>query len=129
MKAIRVPQPEAWLISNGHLHLLNRPRNIQFRGRVLIYADSAWGDDEEEAYEFYTANLPGVTIPEFFDQGGIVGEAYVDDCIGADESPLFKGPFALVFRHPKPTTYFRCRDEGFLFDVKDVDLPHIGIRN
>lgn len=129
MKAICVPQLEAWLIIHGHLHLLNRPRNVALRGRVLIYAEDSYGDEDEQ-HERYSALFPDLTIPDFFEHGGIVGQATIHDCVSSDDSPLFEGPFALVLRHASPTTYYRCRaGSSFLFDVSDNDLRIIGVRD
>jgi len=109
MKALSIMQPWAWLIVNGYKDIENRdwkPTNpgLRFRGPVLIHAGRTFDGDDDPADWGWPRN----ERPCEFDQGGIVGEAEIVDCVTRSGSRWFFGPYGFVLRNARPLPFRPC---------------------
>jgi hypothetical protein len=106
--AISVRQPWAWLIVNGYKNIENRDWPTKVRGRVLIHASQKFDDI---GYMWIGRKFPDIEMLEAlpFDQGGIVGEAEIVDCVRQHRSPWFMGEYGFVLRNARPLPFIPCR--------------------
>jgi hypothetical protein len=72
MRALSIRQPWASLIVNGSKPIENRTWKTRVRGWVLVHASRD------------------------LQRGGIIGAMRIDDCVTADASPWFTGPYGFV---------------------------------
>jgi len=95
MRAISVNQPWAYAIVHGYKPVENRNWSTEYRGEVLIHAGLKFDD---EGYKFPKKMLPTANLPkkEGFFRGGIVGSAYITDCVKEMESEWFFGKFGFI---------------------------------
>ncbi|MGL4619937.1 MAG: ASCH domain-containing protein, partial [Chroococcidiopsis sp.] len=96
MKALSIRQPWAWLIVNGYKDIENRNWRCYYRGLLLIHASKTFRKyDYREAMDFIYLIDKSLhyKIPAFedFEKGGIVGGAYLNNCVSKSESPWFVG--------------------------------------
>jgi len=114
-KAISVNQPWAWAIVHGYKPVENRNWPTQFRGEVLIHAGKKFDD---EGYEFLKKMLPTANIPkkEDFFRGGIVGIAYITDCVKEMESEWFFGEWGFVLADARPCHPKICKGSLGFFE-------------
>ena len=108
IKALSINQPWAWAIVNGYKPVENRDWNTEYRGKVLIHAGKKFDD---EGYEFIKKMLPTANVPikdDFF-MGGIVGSAYIVDCVKQMESEWFFGEYGFVIADARPCAPIICR--------------------
>jgi hypothetical protein len=110
--ALSIRQPWAWLIVNGHKDIENRSWSTPYRGRVLIHAG------KKLDYDYHPNFFPGITIPKPLDLGGIVGEAYITDCLTSSNSEWFEGEFGFVMRDAKPLPFIPYRGRLGFFEVQ-----------
>jgi hypothetical protein len=91
MKVIVVRQPWAWLIVNGYKDIENRSWRTRHRGALLIQASANL--PSKAAMEEYRAfaKKRGVTLPDEFETGGIVGMVTLKDCVPKSPSKWFEG--------------------------------------
>jgi hypothetical protein len=114
MKIISIRQPWAWLIVAGHKDIENRSWGTSFRGEVLIHAAKRipYEDECTDIEQRY-----GVTLPEDFDVGGIIGAVTIDDCVSHQSSKWFHGPFGFVLSNPRPLEFVPYRGQLGFFDA------------
>ena len=98
MKAISLKPPWPWAIFNGK-DIENRPWSTSYRGPILIHASKGW---DQDGYEFLV-NEMGLAVPVRKEHvfGTIVGSVNLIDCISANSSKWFFGPWGFVLRNPK----------------------------
>lgn len=106
MKAISIMQPWAWLIVHGHKDVENRSWPTSFRGPVLIHAGKRSDPDYSDTIDW---DWPDIERPDYFERGGIVGEAEIVDCVTASASPWFQGSYGFVIRNARPLPFRPCR--------------------
>lgn len=99
MKTLSVRQPWAWLICNGHKDIENRTWRTSHRGTLLIHA-SQTVDREAVRWLQEAARDDGVTLPETFPTGAIVGGVTLRDCVTKSASGWFDGPVGWVLSDP-----------------------------
>lgn len=117
-KALSVRQPWAWFILHGGKDVENRSWPTKYRGPLLIHASKFWDEEEIHDDARYAAavakNMGGIqpgtvlTLRELKEQqGGIVGQVNLIDCIQGHTSPwanlgcwhwMLEQPKALPFR-------------------------------
>jgi hypothetical protein len=99
MRALSIRQPWASLIVNGSKPIENRTWKTRVRGWVLVHASRScqledwlnWCDFAE------TRGLLQISDhPKDLQRGGIIGAMRIDDCVTADASPWFTGPYGFV---------------------------------
>jgi hypothetical protein len=116
MTVIVVRQPWAWLIVNGHKDIENRSWRTHYRGALLIQASAnlpSQGElDECRAF----AKKRGVTLPDEYETGGIVGIATLKDRVTRSRSKWFQGPIGWVLTEPKRLRFLRMKGRLGLFD-------------
>lgn len=115
MKAISVIQPWSWAIVQGYKPVENRNWSTNFRGEVLIHAGQKFDD---EGYEFIKKMLRAHAIPkkEDFFRGGIVGSAYITDCVKEMESEWFFGEWGFVIADARPCMPIICKGSLGFFE-------------
>jgi hypothetical protein len=118
MKVLVVRQPSAWQIVNGYKDIENRDWSCRYRGLILIQASAALPSKADMAEFRQEARRRGVTrMPEQFETGGIVGLAYLDDCVTRSRSKWFKGSFGWQLSKPRPLRLIPMKGRLRLFDV------------
>jgi len=99
--ALSIRQPWAWLIVNGFKPVENRDWRTHFRGRVLVHAGKKITRAEKEEAAAICARL-GITLPETFETGGIVGSVEIVDCVSDLDSPWFRaGGYGWMLARPE----------------------------
>ena len=127
MKVIVIRQPWAWLIVNGHKDIENRSWATRHRGLLLIQASTRRPSDREmEEFRTYSKKR-GVTLPEEFDLGGIVGSVRLDDCVRKSRSRWFIGPVGWVLSKPKRLPFTRLKGRLGLFDPPPRLVKKLGL--
>lgn len=133
LKCISIRQPWAWLILRPDIigdearklarlagkmkDIENRPKRWNVRGKVFIHA-SGYVPYESECSEI--EQQFGITLPDSFDVGGIVGTVDIVDCVTVHPSRWFFGQFGLLLRDARPCEFFPCRGQLGLFTVPNV---------
>lgn len=123
MKAIVVPQPHAWLVTNGYCDIINQIWSTEYTGKVLIYASSKKLTDKRysEAMRLLSKyqRLDASTLPakDALQTGGIQGYATITGCVKSSHSAWFKGPYGLTLSAPGVVTFVkdRCKN-GVIFE-------------
>ena len=120
MKALSVRQPWAWLIVNGFKPVENRDWPTRFRGRFLIHASKGMTRMEYADTRDFAEGL-GVTIPAFEElkRGGIVGAAYMNDCVARSDSPWFFGDYGFVLESAQTLPFTPLKGRLGFFEVPD----------
>jgi hypothetical protein len=97
---LSIRQPYAWLIVHGIKPVENRTWSTKFRGRVLIHAGVTYAkrDHRDDLESWWHSGYPA-TREEMV--GGIVGEAFIVDCVREHPSEYFMGPYGFVLERPK----------------------------
>ncbi len=116
MKVIVVRQPWAWLIVNGYKDIENRSWRTKYRGALLIQASANLPSkrtlEEDRAY----AKKRGVTLPDEFETGGIVGVATLKDCVAKSPSKWFIGPIGWQLDKARRLTFIKLKGRLGIFD-------------
>jgi hypothetical protein len=118
MKALSIRQPWAWLIVNGHKPVENRSWPTKYTGKLLIHAGQRF---EQKGVE--VAKRLGITLPEHFDQGGIVGWVDVTGCVTQLDSPWFVGPYGFTLANAEVLPFILCPGKLGFFNV---EIPVVG---
>lgn len=109
LPALAIRQPYAWLVVNGIKDVENRSRRTHYRGQVLIHAslnaELLFDDTQDELSE-----LAGISIPEEYDVGGIIGVAEITACQRRHGS-VWKDPscWAWVLTNARPLPFRACK--------------------
>jgi hypothetical protein len=116
MKVIVVRQPWAWLIVNGHKDIENRSWRTRYRGALLIQASANL--PSKAALEEYRAfaKKRGVTLPDEFETGGVVGIATLKDCVSKSPSKWFEGPIGWQLEKPRRLKFIKLKGRLGIFD-------------
>jgi len=114
MKALSIQQPWAWLIVNGYKDIENRDWLTKGRGRVYIHAGKKI---DKDAIWWIKQEFPHIPLPEQFENGGIVGEARIVDCVEQSNSPWFFGKFGFVIKEAKPLSFIPYKGQLGFFEV------------
>ena len=122
MKALSIRQPWAWLIVNGHKPVENRSWPTKYTGRLLIHAGQRF---EQKGVE--VAKRLGITLPEHFDQGGIVGWVDVTGCVTQLDSPWFVGPYGFTLTNAEALPFILCPGKLGFFNVTIPVQPVKGL--
>lgn len=116
LPALAIRQPYAWLVVNGIKDVENRSRRTHYRGQVLIHAslnnELLFEDTLEEL-----GKLAGITLPNVYDGGGIVGVAEIIRCERRHGS-AWKDPssWAWVLANARPLPFRPCKGAlGFFY--------------
>lgn len=130
MKVLSIRQPWAWLIAHGYKDIENRDWVTHHRGAFLIHASKTMTKDDLQGcydtlgnlarYEGIIINPPHAATLE---RGGIVGIAYIVDCVTESDSPWFFGERGFVIKQPQPLPFYPLKGAQKFFDVKLGDLP------
>ena len=117
--ALSIQQPWAYLIIHRYKTIENRTWSTTFRGRIFIHAPKSF---DWEGYHYLLKNtsirLPG---PSSFQKGGIVGYAYLTDCVTQSRNKFFSGPYGFVLQKAKPLPFMPC--PGSLSFFKVIYVP------
>lgn len=121
MKALSVSQPWTWAILYAGKWIENRKWSTAFRGWFLIHAPKSW---DREGYD-YLCTIPNIDLPAPIDfrSGGIVGIAYLSNCINRSPSKWFTGPYGFVLALAQPLTFHACPGQLRFFDIEVP--PHL----
>lgn len=123
LKALSVQQPWAWLIVNGHKDVENRTWRTKLRGRILIHASKRFDDF---GYSIVQRDFPRIEMPAKadFQRGGIVGSAFLWDCVDHSGSRWYrgwKGDWGFLLHDPTPLPFQPCPGKlGFFLPSIDV---------
>lgn len=123
MKALSIRQPWAWLIVNGYKPIENRSWRTWFRGSLLIHAAKGMTRAEYEDAASLCSTLK-VSLPAFdeLERGGIVGQAYLYDCLDHSRSPWFFGKYGFELADAKRLPFMPCKGRLGFFEV---DYPEV----
>lgn len=116
MKVLVIRQPWAWLIVNGYKDVENRDWATEYRGPLLIQSSKRRPTKAEMAAFRKYASHRGVTLPDDFELGGIVGRVRLDDCVQKSRSIWFEGTFGWVLSKPKRLPFTPMKGQLRLFD-------------
>jgi ASCH domain len=116
MRVLSVRQPFADLIVSGCKPIENRSWRTPYRGPLLIHAASVMHDiplrEIERRYRVHVAtHLP---------LGGIVGAAFLIDCVSDHNSRWFDGPFGFVLAGAIPCAFVALAGKQGFFNVPDT---------
>lgn len=128
MKAISIRQPWASSIILVGKDVENRSWPTKYRGPILIAASK--GMTVGEVYEWQSfvnqripvAQLSPMTRPGTVNlrdlpRGGIIGQAWLVDCVTHSKSQWFTGPYGFVLEDVEPLPFRPCRGMLGLFEV------------
>lgn len=118
VKCISIRQPWATLVALGHKDIENREKPFSYRGEVYIHASKTIAEDADLAYEL--ARRKGINLPPI-DQlktGGIIGKAWIDQCVTDHRSPWFFGPYGLVMRHASTVPFQALKGQLGIFNAE-----------
>lgn len=132
MKTLSIRQPWAWLIVRPDIlgesaraaayaadvikPVENRSWPSSYRGPLFIHA-SKYIPFEDEITEIESAL--GLTLPDDFEVGGIIGRVQMTDCVEHHPSRFFFGPFGFVFADATPLAFHPVRGALGFFDVPE----------
>jgi hypothetical protein len=128
MKAIGIPQPNAWLVINDYLHEVVLSEPTDHRGEVLVYASSEPVNNEDLKKFVQDCRRLGIKsypLSGDFDLGGFIGTASLTDC-KTDHSgkitAIFDSPVELgFFSFEGGSNFFEFTDNPF--DKEAVTIP------
>jgi hypothetical protein len=83
MKAIGIPQPQAWLVINEYLLEVDLLESTDYRGEVLIYAqpDPVRSEDFKKfQIDCKRLGIKSYPITGDFEVGGFIGTASLAEC-------------------------------------------------
>lgn len=107
-KLLSVLQPWAFLLAHGFKDVENRTWPTHFRGEFLIHAGKRWGPEQRQDLASIRRHFPGISLPEKFDLGGIVGRCDLIDCVHTSDSPWFNGPYGFVVAKAESIPFIPC---------------------
>ncbi len=127
LKAITIHGPWCWAIINGYKRVENRKWITPHRGLLAIQAGRSTESDARAGQSF--AKL-GLTIPDHFERGAIVGTVKLTEILSLDEylekygdDPMNRefalGPYCWVFEDPQPCVPVPCPGNFQLWNVKN----------
>jgi hypothetical protein len=125
MKVIVIRQPWAWLIVNGFKDIENRTWATRYRGKLLIQASATRPSKQELEEIRAVARKRGVKLPEEFEYGGIIGSAWLEDCVMTSRSKWFEGPKGWALSNPKRLRFVPLKGQLGLFDPPPRVLARI----
>ena len=120
MKALSIMQPWSWLIVAGYKDIENRSWPTNYRGPVLIHAGKKFDPDYADGQAW---DWTDIKRPRDFDQGGIVGEAEIVDCLTSSSSRWFFGPYGFVIRNARELPFRPCRGMLGFFEPDYSPVP------
>lgn len=117
VKCISIRQPWATLIAMGHKDIENRSKYFAYRGEVYIHAAQTIAEDADLAYAL--ASRLGIALPpiEALKRGGIIGRAWIDQCVTDHKSKWFFGPYGLVLRHAHTVPFQALKGQLGIFNA------------
>lgn len=126
MKAISVRQPWAWLLLHARKDIENRTWATDHRGATFLHASKGMTREEySDCLDFLQADprLESAfrSLPAFdgFQQGGVIGEITITECVKKSASPWFTGPYGFVVREPKVLPFWPCKGALGFFELPD----------
>ena len=124
MKAIGIPQPEAWLIINEYLERLPLSASTTYRGPILVYAASdpitpvAFEKFTEECRRLRLTSYPQA---ENFEFGGFIGTA----CLNGFEMNA-SGEAIAILDSPVELGFVSFAGRSGIFDVAEDPFNSVG---
>jgi hypothetical protein len=116
MKVIVIRQPWAWLIVNGYKDIENRSWRTRYRGALLIQASATLPSKRKLEEYRALARERGVTLPDEFETGGIVGMAMLKDCVPKSRSKWFEGPIGWQLEKARRLRFIKLKGRLGIFD-------------
>ena len=115
IKALSIIQPWAWAILYAGKWIENRTWPTKNKGWFLIHAGKSW---DQAGYEFLT-DVRRLTLPprDEIKTGGVVGLAYLSNCITASPSRWFDGPYGFVLALARPIEFYACPGQLSFFNI------------
>lgn len=122
MKVLSIRQPWAWLIVNGYKDIENRDWKYptKHRGEFLIHASKGMTKTEYKEVVLIVRSIDqAIEIPPFdeLERGGIVGKAFLTDCVNQSSSPWFFGRLGFVLENAKPLPFAVCKGQLGFFNL------------
>jgi hypothetical protein len=131
MKAISLWQPWPWLIFRPDIQgdrrfvlnprtakdVENRPVHFKFTGDLCICSTQKL-DPQIETIRKRVYDENGITLPDTFDCGGIVGVVVVGPMVNAHKSPWFTGPWAWPILKRRVIPFKAMRGAQGLYNLK-----------
>lgn len=138
MKALSILQPWAWLIVRPDItddvvrramhatqvmkDVENRTWRTNYRGEFLIHTGLGYSPSDHAYYKREIPAMVGIDIPPYdqLPRGGIVGSAYLADCVRDYRSPWKDpGQWGFVLRSAKALPFYRLKGKRGFFEVPD----------
>lgn len=114
MKAIGIPQPQAWLVINDYLLEVDLLESTDYRGEVLIYAqpDPVCSED----FKGFQIDCKRLGIKSYpltgdFEVGGFIGTASLAEC-----KKSAAGKFSAILDSPVEQGFFPFKEGSSFFD-------------
>ncbi len=104
MRVLSIRQPWAWLIVQGHKEIENRSWATRYRGPLLIHASARPAPHLLRLRTEIRARF-GLTLPDQFELGGLVGIADLTDCVAHSTSPWYEGLMAWHLTNARPLPF------------------------
>ncbi|HLG95186.1 MAG TPA: ASCH domain-containing protein [Bryobacteraceae bacterium] len=132
MKVIVVRQPWSWLIVTGHKDIENRTWRTHYRGALLIQASANLPPKRELEEHRAFAKKRGVTLPDEFETGGVIGLVTLKDCVSKSASKWFEGPIGWELEEARQLKFIRLKGRLGIFDpplsVQRRVMEQLGLR-
>ena len=128
-RSLSIRQPWAWLIVHGWKPVENRERRSHYRGPLFIHASATMTRADHEACLLFLRSIGRLgkiingrrlIVPAFdeLERGGIVGQAFMQDCVEHHSSPYFTGRFGYLMGDAKPLPFRPCKGQLNFFVPK-----------
>lgn len=118
-RALSIRQPWASLIVRGIKDIENRSWPTKFRGPFAVHASKTF-DRQAPDWINNRFNL-GISKDENeYATCGIVGTAYLNNCIETSDSPWFTGPFGFVIRQAHEIPYIPAAGHLRFFQLPET---------
>lgn len=121
-RCLTVRHPWAHYIISGHKTIENRTWQTAHRGPLAIHAALIL-----DLKSFRFIESLGLTPPEIFDTGAIIGVVDVVDCVRGSADPwAFRGCWNWVLENPRPVTPIPMKGQLGLFSTPRTIRPRSG---
>lgn len=118
MKALSIRQPWADAIIHGGKDIENRTWGTGYTGPILIHASK-----QIERHAYPECVRRGYTPSALPPTGGIIGVAYLCDCVLQSDSKWFeRGGYGLLLAYVEPVPFTPLAGQLGLFEVDELAL-------
>jgi hypothetical protein len=122
LKAISILQPFADLVATGYKDVECRSWPTKYRGPIFILALKAEPSAEDLHYAEYMCMREGCPMPTDYKLGGIVGIAYLSDCVTSSKSRWHEeGTYGFVMTQARPVPFIPYRGMQKIFNIEGYD--------